>query len=132
MSNKKTGNAFEAEFCQKLFDAGFWVCNLTQNEAGQPADVIAVKSGTAALIDCKVCEKDVFQFSRIEPNQKTAMKLWQECGNTDACFALKFSDGSIWMIADYMLERLSKTRSSIDNISICKYGTSLERWLKLW
>lgn len=44
MSNKKIGNGFEAEFCEKLFQNGYWVHNLSQNAAGQPADVVAVKT----------------------------------------------------------------------------------------
>ena len=53
MSNKKIGNGFEAEFCEKLFQNGYWVHNLAQNAAGQPADVIAVRNGVAFLIDSK-------------------------------------------------------------------------------
>lgn len=41
--NKKLGNNFETEFCEILSAHGFWVHNLAQNQAGQPADVIAVK-----------------------------------------------------------------------------------------
>lgn len=44
MNNRKTGNSFEAEFCDLLFQHGYWVHNLAQNAAGQPADVIAVKT----------------------------------------------------------------------------------------
>lgn len=59
MSNKKIGNGFEAEFCEKLFQNGYWVHNLAQNAAGQPADVVAVKNGVPYLIDCKVCSGKV-------------------------------------------------------------------------
>ena len=52
MSNKKIGNGFETEFCEKLFQNGYWVHNIAQNAAGQPADVIAVRNGVAFLIDC--------------------------------------------------------------------------------
>ena len=65
MSNKKIGNGFEAEFCEKLFQNGYWVHNLSQNAAGQPADVVAVKNGVPYLIDCKVCSGKVFSVSRI-------------------------------------------------------------------
>ena len=73
MSNKKIGNGFEAEFCEKLFQNGYWVHNLAQNAAGQPADVVAVKNGVPYLIDCKVCSGKVFSVSRIEDNQRMAM-----------------------------------------------------------
>ena len=41
MTNKKLGNSFESTFCEILFQQGFWCHNLAQNQAGQPADVIA-------------------------------------------------------------------------------------------
>lgn len=53
-TNRKIGNSFETEFCELLFQHGFWCHNMAQNAAGQPADVIAVKGKTAYLIDCKV------------------------------------------------------------------------------
>ena len=43
MSNKKIGNDFEKELCEVLAEYGFWVHNFTQNQDGQPADIIAVK-----------------------------------------------------------------------------------------
>lgn len=81
MTNKKLGNSFESVFCEILFQQGFWCHNLAQNQAGQPADVIAVRDGKSYLIDCKVCSRGRFPFSRIEDNQHTAMRAWQESGN---------------------------------------------------
>ena len=90
MTNKKLGNSFEAEFCEVLAGSGYWVHNLAQNQAGQPADVIAVKDGKAYLIDCKVCSTAAgFKFSRIEDNQELSMQLWETCGNGTGWFALK-------------------------------------------
>lgn len=57
-TNRKIGNSFETEFCELLFQHGFWCHNMAQNAAGQPADVIAVKGKTAYLIDCKVCSNN--------------------------------------------------------------------------
>ena len=54
-NNKKLGNDFESRFCEILYSEGFWVHNLAQNSAGQPADVIAARNGKTYLIDCKVC-----------------------------------------------------------------------------
>ena len=79
-SNKKLGNGFETEFCEILSAHGFWVHNMAQNQAGQPADVIAVKSGHAYLIDCKVCSSKSFPLSRVEENQELSMELWKSCG----------------------------------------------------
>lgn len=100
-SNKKLGNDFESEFCGLLSTFGFWVHNMAQNAAGQPADVIAVKNGRAYLIDCKVCSHDVFDMNRIESNQEYSMALWKECGNGKGWFALKLSNGDIYMLSDY-------------------------------
>lgn len=75
MVNKTLGNHFEGELCELLAENGFWAHNLAQNQAGQPADVIAVKNDVAILIDCKVCSNDRFSLSRIEDNQEMAMTL---------------------------------------------------------
>lgn len=98
MTNKKLGNDFESFFCDKLFRNGFWVHNIAQNQAGQPADVIAVKNGEAYLIDCKVCSGKGFTFSRIEENQDSAMRLWAANGNGSGWFALLFAN-EIYMVS---------------------------------
>ena len=130
MSNRKIGNSFEAEFCKMLFDKGFWVHNLTQNSAGQPADVIAVKHGKSFLIDCKVCENDRFLESRIEPNQRTAMQLWRMCGNGEGWFALQLTDKSVWFIDYELMTALFMNASSINADLIRHYGQPFERWVE--
>ena len=100
MSNNKVGAAFEKRFCKLLAENGFWVHRVSQNVAGQqPADVIAVKDRCAFLIDCKVCCRDLFTLSRMEPNQRSAMEQWMKCGNTIPFFALEGSDGKVFMLA---------------------------------
>lgn len=91
-TNRKIGNSFETEFCELLFQHGFWCHNMAQNAAGQPADVIAVKGKTAYLIDCKVCSNNRFPLSRVEENQHFAMETWKACGNGEGWFALKVED----------------------------------------
>lgn len=98
LTNKALGNAFEAEFCKMLAAKGFWVHNMAQNSAGQPADVIAARQQKSWLIDCKVCGVRGFSLSRIEDNQWTAMGLWSERVSTEPAFALKLSDGSVYMM----------------------------------
>lgn len=129
-TNKKLGNDFETELCNLLFDRGFWVHNFAQNQAGQPADVIAVKNGTALLIDCKVCENDRFPFSRIEENQHTSMKFWKQCGNGYGLFALRLTDGKIYFIDHELMIALSIGQASINRDLIEHYGTPLERWVE--
>ena len=104
MNNRKIGDDFEVEFASILAANGFWVHRLKQNSAGQPFDIIAVRNGYADAIDCKVCEKDVFDLSRIEENQLNAMELWADCGNSCGWFALKFSDESIIMLPSNIAE----------------------------
>ena len=129
MSNKKLGNDFEAQFCEILFQEGFWTHNLAQNQVGQPADVLAVRNGKAYLIDCKVCVNDTFPFSRIESNQHTAMTLWKQSGNGYGWFALRLRDNSVYMIDHDLMIALSLNQSSINRDLITHYGMPLEIWL---
>lgn len=131
MTNKKLGNKFETEFCEMLFQNGYWVHNLAQNSAGQPADVIAVRNGKSFLIDCKVCINNTFPFSRIESNQHTAMTLWKQSGKSDGWFALQLSNKDIYMIDHDLMIALSLNQSSINRDLITHYGMPLERWLEI-
>ena len=126
VSNKKIGNGFEAEFCEKLFQNGYWVHNLAQNAAGQPADVVAVKNGVPYLIDCKVCSGKVFSVSRIEDNQRMAMTLWRECLNGEGWFAVKFGE-NIYMIT---LSRLdSMVSKNLPEELFQRFALTFEEWL---
>ena len=133
MSNKSTGNSFENEFAQKLSQYGFWVYVTINKAGGQPADVIAAKDSRAYLIDCKVCEKDIFPLSRIEENQYNAMMLFYKCNNDRGCFfAMKFSDDSVYLCpssalflaAENGIKSLSK-----EEIVHRGYGIPLRDWL---
>lgn len=129
MTNKASGNKFEEELSQKLFDDGFWVHRLTQNSAGQPADIIAVKDGLAYLIDAKVCEGDVFPFSRVEGNQRTAMELWKQCGNGAGWFAIQMR-GLVFMVSLVaILEIESLNEKSLSYADLLDHGYSLYDWL---
>lgn len=128
MSNKKLGNSFEAELCEILADEGFWVHNLAQNSAGQPADVIAVRDSKAYLIDCKVCSQGKFQYSRIEENQDLSMELWHDCGNGNGWFALKF-DSNIYMVNRESLLYCRNHHPAMSPELAGRYGCTLEEWL---
>lgn len=130
-TNRKLGNTFEAEFCEALYAEGFWVHNMAQNQAGQPADVIAARNGRAYLIDCKVCENDRFPFSRMESNQQTSMVLWKQSGNGYGLFALRLSDGEIYMFTHELMIALSIGQASIGREMIEHYGTPLGKWVEL-
>ena len=128
MSNKKSGNQFEAEFAEILANEGFWVHLLAQNSAGQPADVIAVKDGEAHLIDCKVCSKGTFPFHRIEDNQELAMELWHDCGNGYGWFALQFGN-DIYMVDMASMRNARNKYTTITPQLADMYGWTLDEWL---
>lgn len=128
-TNKKLGNDFETEFCELLHSHGFWVHNMAQNASGQPADVIAVKNGKPYLIDCKVCSRMRFPFSRIEENQSYSMEMWKSSGNGEGWFALKCG-GRVFMIPHYTLKSFAAEQSSISYAEMCEYGVQLEKWVK--
>ena len=129
MSNKSDGNAFERELCKLLAENGYWAHNMIASAAGQPADIIAVKEQMAYLIDCKVCANDVFEFSRIESNQHTAMSFWESKGNGTGWFALKFADGSVWMYPYVYIKALHYGKKHIDKESVRKDGFTFEGWV---
>lgn len=130
MSNKKSGNQFEAELCEILSKNGFWAHQLSQNSAGQPADVIAVKNGYAYLIDCKVCSNGKFSLNRIEENQSLSMELWRECGNGVGWFALKFGD-KIYMAPLGLLKSHRSIHASINESFVANWDLDLEEWLRV-
>ena len=130
MSNKKEGTAFENEFADILSDKGFWGHLFTQNSAGQPADVIAVRNGQAYLIDCKVCERKVFRLSRIEENQEQSMKLWESLGNNECWFALELGK-EIYMISlATLLEARKEGMKSLTESQVRFIGFSLAEWFE--
>lgn len=128
--NKKIGNDFERELGCILAVRGYWVHNFAQNKSGQPADLIAVKNRASWLIDCKVCSNGVFRFDRMEENQRHAMKLWEDCGNSRGWFALQLPDGSIYMFMLHSLVDLEKRgKTELKEAEIRYMGIELEKWL---
>lgn len=130
MSNKKSGNQFEAELCEILSAYGFWCHNMAQNAAGQPADVIAVKNGRAYLIDCKVCSTNKgFALRRMEENQDLAMELWNECGNGQGWFAIKLPNDDVFMLPHFLIKASRNTQSHLSTGEIFELGKPLEKWV---
>lgn len=129
MSNKKAGTQFERDLCHSLSAYGFWCHNLAQNSQGQPFDVIAARNGVSYPIDCKDCAKDIFKLERIEENQFSAMSLWKETGNREGWFALRLSDGDVYLVSfsDIKAYALSKTVLSEREIRIL--GVPLGEWV---
>ncbi|MDR1755222.1 MAG: hypothetical protein LBR74_10090 [Eubacterium sp.] len=128
MTNKKLGNDFETAFCETLFENGYWVHNLAQNQAGQPADVLAVKNGRPFLIDCKVCTGRGFALSRLEENQDLSMGLWKWCANGEGWFAFLIGT-DIYMMQYTALKACKKHLSVLSNKDIKTWGFPLNDWL---
>ena len=130
MTNKKLGNDFEQELCEKLSEYGFWCHSMAMNKSGQPADIIAVRNKQAYLIDAKVVSSPRgFALSRVEENQDLAMDLWAQRGNGQGWFALKVKD-EIYMIPHLIIKSLMISHSSIPIPEIHNIGKSLEKWVK--
>ena len=130
MTNKKLGNDFEQELCEKLSEYGFWTHNMAMNKAGQPADIIAVKNKVAYLIDAKVCSSRGFALSRVEENQELAMELWKESGNGQGWFALKVPTGEIYMIPHICIQAFKCGQAFLSFSEIHEIGKPLEKWVK--
>ena len=129
--NKKLGNDFEQELCEILADAGYWVHNFASRKNGQPADIIAVKSGKAYLIDAKECTWEIFPIRRIEYNQELSMGLWIECGNTTPYFALK-ARNEIYMVSyEFIKELAEQGKKQLNFEDMNKYGVRLATWLRI-
>ena len=128
-SNRAVGNAFEQEFSELLYAYGFWCHRLTQDSAGQPADVIAVKNKIAYLIDCKDCSAKGFDLRRVEENQITAMQLWNECGNGQGWFAIKVPTGDIYMLPVFVIMAYRGRQSSLSFAEIHELGKPIEKWV---
>ena len=129
-SNRAVGNAFEQEFSELLYAYGFWCHRLTQDSAGQPADVIAVRNKTAYLIDCKDCSSKGFDLRRVEENQITAMQLWDECGNGQGWFAIKVPTGDIYMLPLVVVLAHKSRQSSLSYTEIHEFGKPFDVWVK--
>ena len=132
MSNRKEGTQFESEFCEILSEYGFWCHNLAQKASGQPFDVILARDNRVYPVDCKDCKNDKFYVRRIEDNQKLAMTKWRKCGNGIGWFALKLSNGDIYMLSHRAIEEFCRytDRKTMNAEHMQKMGWRLERWVE--
>jgi Holliday junction resolvase len=109
MSNKSNGTAFEKEVANLLSAGGFWVHRLQDNRNGQPFDIMAVRDNVPVAIECKVCEKGVFDFSRIEENQIMAFEMFHKANNSYAFFAFKDIYGDVTFMPFGEIRRIMET-----------------------
>lgn len=129
MSNKSTGTEFEKEFCNKLAGYGLWAHGLQDNRNGQPFDVIAAKNMKTMVFDCKDCIGKIFALSRIEENQKLAMRAWQKAGNSKAMFAIKM-DGEVYIILyDSLMGLIESGKKQVNKDEIIEIGILFQSWI---
>lgn len=129
MNNRRLGDRFEQDLCEILFEHGFWTHNFAQNQAGQPADVIAVRNKCAYLIDCKVCTTSRgFALDRMEDNQDLSMTLWKECGNGEGWFAVRLME-QVYMIPHFVVKALGNQKSAMTPAEVFEIGKPLEKWI---
>jgi len=103
VNNKINGTQFERRIADELHRRGFWVHRLQDNQNGQPFDIIACRNGESYAIDCKDCQGRYFFFRRIEENQRNAMQLWLDTGNSDPLFVIRFqlAPGELIRVVSY-------------------------------
>ncbi len=130
INNKEIGNSFESELCRTLYNHGFWAYNTVNKSGGQPADIVAARNNVCYLIDAKVCTNDEFPTKRIEENQKTSMLLFDRCGNKHHYFAMKLSDGSVYMCDGLVMLMLKQEKKTLKRVDIIENGTALDKWIE--
>jgi len=129
--NRTNGGRFEQDLAGKLSDAGWWVHVLQQNKAGQPADIIAAKDKFHTLIDCKVVsDHNGFPFSRVEENQRMAMKRFFRRAGELCYFAIKLPNNEIRFISMSRIETLeSRGKKKLTEKELQYEARTLEDWL---
>lgn len=100
---------------------------MTQSAAGQPADVIAVKNGSAELIDCKLCTGRYFDIDRIEDNQRSSMELWAQLKNGIGWFAVKIN-GNVYLASLMAIDEACKRM--LNEEWFIHHAYTLERWAR--
>lgn len=132
MNNKKLGNKFEKDLCGMLAKNGFWAYNFPNKIAGQPADIIASRKGHPCLIDCKECTNDVFDTTRMEENQQNAMMLWDYTGNGEGYYAMRFSDGQIYMVHQDAVMLARHNKRTLNRFDVTYLGITFDEWVRSW
>lgn len=129
-NNKSLGSSFEEELCQILFKYGFWSYNTINKSSGQPADIIAARNNVPYLIDAKVCSNDIFDTKRIEENQRLSSMVFSQCGNNQAHYAFKLSDGSIYICDLMVLLMIRQEKKTLNRQDILEISKPIDEWIK--
>ena len=114
MNNKKIGSTTERTLATLMFKEGWWVHIIKDKINGQPFDLIMSKHNVTWFLDIKHVKEgqDYFPTSRIEENQRNAMKLLEERGTDKTGFIIYF-DGDGWFMiqnknVNYERQRIDK------------------------
>jgi Holliday junction resolvase len=114
MTNKKIGNTTERKIAELMHKEGWWVHLVKDKMNGQPFDLIMSKHNVTWFMDVKHVKagQDYFPTSRIEENQRNAMKLLESCGTDKTGFIIYFEDDGWFMIQNqnvkYESNRINK------------------------
>ena len=130
--NRSVGGRFEQEFAEFLDKHGFWCHVMQQNKAGQPSDIIAVKGDYHCLIDCKeVSTNKGFVLSRVEENQRLAMKKFQSRGKHGGWFAVMYPVIGVRMISmGSILTAEAKGMKAISEVVATQFASAAE-WVEV-
>lgn len=125
----KESDAFERELCETLGRCGFWASIFPKaHDGSQPADIIAINKDGKHLIDAKLCANGRFEFRRMEENQVSAMRLFEERAGGKGWFAVKYPDGVVYMLSQKDLE-LFETVLGMRSIKEIPESCELENWI---
>lgn len=107
---KKLGNDVERDFINLMYKKGWWVHLFASKVNGQPLDIVMAKDGKVWFLDVKnVQDKNYFLHSRIEENQKNAMKMLYDRHIDNVGFVIKFDDE--WRFLRFSKINWSATRT---------------------
>ncbi len=114
MTNKKIGNTTERTFANLMHKEGWWVHLIKDKLNGQPFDLIMSKHNVTWFMDIKHVKEgqDYLPTSRIEDNQRNAMKMLEESGTDKTGFIVYFEGDGWFMIQNqnvrYETNRITK------------------------
>lgn len=99
ISNKKRGTDFENRVVEIMAANGCWARPMYPDHAGnQPFDVLALKRSVSYAFDCKTCCEPVFELSRVEQNQWTALDMFYKKVDESVVGILALYDEKIYFI----------------------------------
>jgi Holliday junction resolvase len=99
MNNKKLGSTTERTLAKLMHAEGWWVHLIKDKINGQPFDLVMSKHNVTWFLDIKHVKEgqDYFPISRIEENQRNAMKMLETCGTDKTGFIIYF-EGDGWFM----------------------------------